>query len=60
MDKFPGSAKGRHRLPFDVLYEDRDVIVIDKPAGMLAHAIMGISPLGAGLKYFIVVTCAPL
>ena len=35
MDKFPGSAKGRHRLPFDVLYEDRDVIVIDKPAGML-------------------------
>jgi 23S rRNA pseudouridine1911/1915/1917 synthase len=23
------------RLPFDVLYEDRDVIVIDKPAGML-------------------------
>lgn len=35
VDKFPGSAKGRHRLPFDVLYEDRDVIVIDKPAGML-------------------------
>ena len=32
VDKFPGSAKGRHRLPFDVLYEDRDVIVIDKPA----------------------------
>jgi len=25
----------KHRLPFDILYEDRDVIVIDKPAGML-------------------------
>ena len=25
----------KRRLPFDVLYEDRDVIVIDKPAGML-------------------------
>jgi len=25
----------KRRLPFDILYEDRDVIVIDKPAGML-------------------------
>ena len=25
----------RSRLPFPILYEDRDVIVIDKPAGML-------------------------
>jgi len=25
----------RRRLPFDILYEDRDVIVIDKPAGLL-------------------------
>ena len=25
----------RHRIPFEILYEDRDVIVIDKPAGML-------------------------
>jgi len=25
----------KNRLPFPVLYEDRDVIVIDKPAGML-------------------------
>lgn len=25
----------KHRLPFPVLYEDRDVIVVDKPAGML-------------------------
>ncbi len=25
----------RHRLPFEILYEDRDVIVIDKPAGLL-------------------------
>ena len=25
----------KHRLPFDILYEDRDVIVIDKPAGLL-------------------------
>lgn len=24
-----------HRLPFEILYEDRDVIVIDKPAGLL-------------------------
>lgn len=24
-----------HRLPFVILYEDRDIIVIDKPAGML-------------------------
>ena len=23
-------------LPFEVLYEDRDLIVIDKPAGLLA------------------------
>lgn len=26
---------GSHRLPFEILYEDRDVIVIDKPAGLL-------------------------
>ena len=25
----------RRRLPFPILYEDRDVVVIDKPAGML-------------------------
>jgi len=25
----------KNRLPFPVLYEDRDVVVIDKPAGML-------------------------
>ena len=25
----------KHRLPFEILYEDRDVIVIDKPAGLL-------------------------
>jgi len=25
----------RHRLPFGILYEDRDLIVIDKPAGLL-------------------------
>ena len=28
-------ARQRHRLPFEILYEDRDVIVIDKPAGLL-------------------------
>lgn len=33
--KSSGNARGRHRLPFDILYEDRDVIVIDKPAGLL-------------------------
>lgn len=27
---------GSHRLPFEILYEDRDVIVIDKPAGLLS------------------------
>ena len=27
--------KNRHRLPFPVLFEDDDVIVVDKPAGML-------------------------
>ena len=43
-----------------IVYEDENIMLLDKPAGMLAHAIMGISPLGAGLKYFIVVTCAPL
>ena len=26
---------GRPRLPFDIIYEDRDMIVIDKPAGLL-------------------------
>ena len=26
---------GRPRLPFDIIYEDRDLIVIDKPAGLL-------------------------
>ena len=26
----------KHRLPFAILYEDRDVIVIDKPAGLLS------------------------
>ena len=25
----------RQRLPFPILYEDNDLIVIDKPAGML-------------------------
>ena len=25
----------KSRLPFPILYEDRDVIVIDKPAGLL-------------------------
>ena len=25
----------KERLPFKILYEDRDVIVIDKPAGLL-------------------------
>ena len=29
------SGAKRHRLPFPILYEDRDVIVIDKPAGLL-------------------------
>ena len=28
--------KGGARLPFEILYEDRDVIAIDKPAGLLA------------------------
>ena len=28
-------ARGTNRLPFEILYEDRDVIVIDKPAGLL-------------------------
>ncbi len=27
--------KPSHRLPFEVLYEDRDVLVVDKPAGLL-------------------------
>ena len=27
--------KNRHRLPFPILFEDDDVIVVDKPAGML-------------------------
>ena len=26
----------KYRLPFEILYEDRDVIVIDKPAGLLS------------------------
>ena len=26
----------KHRLPFEILHEDRDVIVIDKPAGLLS------------------------
>ena len=26
----------KNRLPFPILYEDRDVVVIDKPAGLLA------------------------
>jgi len=26
---------GTNRLPFDILYEDRDVIVVNKPAGLL-------------------------
>jgi tRNA pseudouridine32 synthase/23S rRNA pseudouridine746 synthase/23S rRNA pseudouridine1911/1915/1917 synthase len=25
----------KQRLPFEILYEDKDVIVIDKPAGLL-------------------------
>lgn len=27
--------KHPHRLPFEILYEDRDLLVIDKPAGLL-------------------------
>ncbi len=25
----------RHRLPFDILFEDRDIVVVNKPAGLL-------------------------
>ena len=28
-------SRGTNRLPFEILYEDRDLIVIDKPAGLL-------------------------
>ena len=28
--------KKKHRLPFPILFEDDDVIVIEKPAGLLA------------------------
>ena len=28
-------------LPLDILYEDRDVVVVDKPAGMVVHAGAG-------------------
>lgn len=28
-------------IPFDVLYEDEDVIVVDKPAGMVVHPAAG-------------------
>ncbi len=27
--------KKRHRLPFEILFEDREILVIDKPAGLL-------------------------
>ena len=31
----PGVARGTRHLPFPILYEDPDVLVIDKPAGLL-------------------------
>ena len=29
------------RIPLDIVYEDRDLVVIDKPAGMMVHAGAG-------------------
>ena len=31
-----GNRPGRGRLPFDILHEDANFIVVDKPAGLLA------------------------
>ena len=34
-------CRGREALPLDVLYEDADVIVVNKPAGMVVHPAPG-------------------
>jgi 23S rRNA pseudouridine1911/1915/1917 synthase len=46
IDVEPAEAPPLHataeEIPLDVLYEDRDVVAIDKPAGMVVHAGAGI------------------
>ena len=37
----PAGRRRKGRLPFDVLFEDGDLIVIDKPEGLLAvHTLL--------------------
>jgi 23S rRNA pseudouridine1911/1915/1917 synthase len=36
-------------IPLDVLYEDEDIVVVNKPAGMVVHPGAGIPPGGATL-----------
>lgn len=38
-----GAAPGAVKVTFQVLYEDRDVLVVDKPAGLAAHPGTGIT-----------------
>ena len=37
----PGRMKGDPSVPFDVLYEDDEILVIDKPIGVVVHAGAG-------------------
>ena len=37
----PRDASSRRTLPLDVLYEDADLLAIDKPAGMVVHPAPG-------------------
>lgn len=39
----PAPAAEPEEIPLDVIYEDQDVIVIDKPAGMTVHAGAGVA-----------------
>ena len=36
--KIDENSKNRSELPFEVLYEDKDIIVVDKPSGILSIA----------------------
>ena len=35
------SVPGPEKIPLDILFEDDDILVVDKPAGMIVHPAPG-------------------
>lgn len=47
-------------IPLDVAYEDRDLIVVNKPAGMTVHPAPGSAPGNAGKRAFVPLSRQPV